>query len=79
MKIIISTVEADTEYSGIERSVLVKGRTGGVMLRGIYQPTAGRTEVSDDDAEFLANHGIFNLHQKGGFVKIESIAPDEGK
>lgn len=77
LKHIISILEAGTKYTGIDRDVLVKGRSGGVVVWGIYKPTAVRTEVSDEDAEFLANHGLFQFHQKGGFVKIEEIAtPD---
>jgi hypothetical protein len=74
MKCIISTLEADTRYTGIEHSVLIKGRSGGGMVWGIYRPTAASTEVSDDDAAFLASHGIFKLHQKRGFVEIMNTA-----
>lgn len=91
MKHVFSTLSAPTEYadyitqpgvSTIHKKVLVRGGAG-VATQGngpnIYTPMGVRTEVSDEDAEFLANHGIFKLHQKGGHVKIESIARDADK
>lgn len=67
-KQIQSTLQADTRYvedppSGISapRSVVVKG-----VRRG--RPVV--TEVSDDDAAFLAVHPHFVEHQQRGFVKI---------
>jgi hypothetical protein len=78
MKHIFSTLGAGTSYTGIERSVVVKGNCRGLWVRGIWKPTPVCTEVSDEDAEFLANHGLFQFHQKGGFVKIEKIARDPG-
>jgi hypothetical protein len=81
-KHIISTLSADTKYTqwargpGLnqeQRSVLVRGGAG-VALRGagqqVYTPDGIRTEVSDDDAVFLAAHPQFQQHMARGFVKI---------
>ena len=96
-KHVISTLTADTQYNdwvnqgGINartRSVLVRGGAG-VANSQFVTPDGVRTPVSNEDAEFLANHGIFKEHQKGGFVKIinmdrdpdsvaQSMSKDEG-
>jgi hypothetical protein len=90
-KHVYSTLSANTEYaawvtqpgvSSIEKKVLVRGGAG-VATAGngpnIYTPKGVRTEVSDEDAKFLTDHGIFKLHQKGGFVTIEDAASDPDK
>jgi hypothetical protein len=62
-----STLQGDTLYReqptgiGAPRAVLVKG-----LRRGA--PTV--TEVSDEDAQFLAAHWHFIEHQERGFVRI---------
>jgi hypothetical protein len=100
-KHVISTLSADTKYTqwgktpGLNqegRSVLVRGGAG-VALRGagqqVYTPDGIRTEVSDDDAAFLAAHPQFMQHAARGFVKIvdrpldadkaaQGMEPDEG-
>lgn len=88
MKQVFSTASADTRYAQwvtqagvgtIERSVLVRGGAG-VSMRGagqkVYTPEGIRTEVSDEDAAFLASHRQFIEHQKRGHVRIENIARD---
>jgi hypothetical protein len=90
-KHVFSTLSAGTEYTewvtqpGVNtvlRKVVIRGGAG-IATQGngpnIYTPFGVRTEVSDDDAEFLAKHGIFQLHQKHGHVRIESIAKDADK
>jgi hypothetical protein len=66
----------------IYRSVLIRGGAG-IALRGmgqqVFTPSGIRTEVSDEDAEFLATHKQFQEHQKRGVVRIESIARDPDK
>lgn len=91
MKHVFSTLSAGVDYtkwenqpgvSTVLRSVTVRGGAG-VATSGngpnIFTPKGVRTEVSDSDAEFLANHELFQLHQKGGHVKIEKIARDPDK
>jgi hypothetical protein len=89
-KYVISTLTAPNRYAGwdksggvnvIERSVLVRGGAGIALRDGsnIITPNGVQTEVSDADAEFLANHPHFKEHMKGGFVKIvdSSQVPDK--
>lgn len=73
-KFVISKLDADTAYQTRDgdavRRVLVRGGVGIAVRRdGV------RTEVSDDDAEFLAQHAHFKQHQAGGFVKIVDAEP----
>lgn len=70
MKIVISKLGADTAYSTFgdsPRRVLVRG-----TVLGRNTPEDVRTEVSDEDAAFLASHGLFKEHAARGFVRIES-------
>src|SRR5665213_983026 len=87
-KHVISTLSADTKYTGwvtnaglnsAERSVLVKGGAGVALMGGgqiVTTPQGARTELSDADAAFLAEHAHFKDHEKRGFVKIISKAQD---
>jgi len=89
MKSVISTLTADTRYSKwvtqaglntVERSVLIKGGAGVARLgRPEETPQGTRTEISDEDADFLQNHNHFKDHMKRGFVRIVSKAPDPDK
>lgn len=89
-KHIISTLSRDTRYAdwrdnaglkGVGHSVLVKGGAGITprLIGGrafMSTPKGVRTEVSDSDADFLANHPHFQRHQKRGFVQIVNAAID---
>jgi len=91
-KQIYSTLSSDTRYTDTEklpgglnrvrRSVLVRGGAG-IALRGAGQqvatPSGVRTEVTDEDAAFLANHGIFKEQMERGFLRIENSARDPEK
>jgi hypothetical protein len=91
MKHVFSTLSAGVDYtawetqpgvSSVLRKVAIRGGAGVANVGSgpnIITPKGVRTEVSDEDAEFLANHEIFKLHQKGGHVKIENIARDPDK
>jgi hypothetical protein len=87
----MSTLAADNRYTGwvtnaglntVERSVLIRGGAG-VAVKGARNPgdTAHglRTEVSDEDAAWLATHKQFQAHQKRGFVRIMNTAQDPNK
>ena len=96
-KHVISTLTADNQYNawvnqgGINertRSVLVRGGAG-VANSQFITPEGVRTPVSNEDAEFLLSHGLFQEHQKRGFVKLinmdrdpdsvaQSMSKDEG-
>jgi len=89
-KHVYATLSADTRYADwvtqpgvntVLRSVLIRGGAG-VAIGGsgqIVTPNGVRTEVSDEDAEFLANHKQFQEHQKRGHVRIENVARDPDK
>ena len=83
-KHVVSTLGADTKYTAwrttagvntVLKEVLVRGGAQvndklGVAVDGV------RTEVSDEDAKFLSEHGMFKFHQERGHVKIVNIARD---
>lgn len=90
-KQVMSTLAADTKYTGwvtnaglntVLRSVLIRGGAG-VAVKGARQPgdtpQGLRTEVSDEDAAWLAQHKQFIEHQKRGFVRIMNTAQDPDK
>ena len=83
-KHVISTLGADTKYTAwrtnagvntVLKEVLVRGGAGVNDKRGVAVDGV-RTEVSDEDAKFLSEHGMFKLHQERGHVKIVNIARD---
>ena len=89
MKYVISTLTDDTRYtnwrhtSGINMpvgDVLVRGGAGRALVDGsrTVTPKGVQTEVSDEDAAFLADHPHFLEHKKRGFVEIHdrSQVPD---
>jgi len=91
MKHVISTLAAPTAYAGwlsnaglntIEKKVVINGGAGVAILGGgqiVDTPNASRTEVSDEDAAWLAKHDHFIDHQKRGFVKIVNVPIDPEK
>lgn len=83
-KHVISTLGADVKYTRwvnnaglntVERAVLVRGGAGVNNKQGISSDGV-RTEVTDEDAAFLAADPMFQFHQKRGHVKIVPIARD---
>jgi hypothetical protein len=83
-KHVISTLGADVKYTRwvnsaglntVEKAVLVRGGAG-VTNKALITPDGVRTEVSDEDAEFLAQDPMFKFHQERGHVKIVSMARD---
>lgn len=91
MKNVISTLAADNRYTGyikqgglnqVERAVLVRGGSGVALRSGgesFSTPSGVRTEVSDEDADWLMNNEHFKEHLKRGFVRIEKKAVDPEK
>lgn len=100
-KHVYSTLSASVNYSAwdksdgvntIARSVTVHG--GATIARPgtgprFHTPNGVRTEVTDDDARFLADHWLFKQHRERGHVQIldrpkdadkvaEKMEPDEG-
>lgn len=89
-KFVISTLTAPVKYTGwlqnngvntVQKEVLVQGGAGIALTSGAHvrTPQGVQTEVSDEDAAFLASHQHFKDHMKGGFVKIcdRSQVPDK--
>jgi hypothetical protein len=83
-KYVISTLAADNTYANwnksdgvntINRKVLVRGGAG-IRPRGGVAPEGVQTEVSDEDAAYLATHPQFMEHAERGFVRIESSERD---
>lgn len=83
-KHVISTLGANMEYTewvnnaGMNsalKSVTVRGGAG-IANRSLVTPEGVRTQVSDEDAAFLAKHGMFKFHQERGHVKIVSMERD---
>ena len=79
MKYVISKLTASQDYNFY--SVTEGGRNqltctihvnGGTNLadRHFITPDGVITEVSDEQAERLKTHSVFQLHEKNGFVKI---------
>lgn len=88
MKYVVSTLTNPNRYAdwetisgigNITRSVTVHGGAG-LAQPGtggkIITPDGVRTEVSNEDAEFLAKHPLFQEHEKRGFVRIINTAKD---
>ena len=87
-KQVYSTLSADTRYVDWQRtpglnvpgrSVLVRGGSGVALLgagQHVLTRHGARTEVSDEEAEFLKNDPHFKEHEKRGFVRIENAARD---
>lgn len=89
-KFVISTLTADTRYTNWKHSSGINMPDGDVLVRGgagislrdgsrVVTPLGVQTEVSDEDATFLAEHPHFKAHKKAGFVQIcdSSQVPDK--
>lgn len=81
---VVSTLTADTRYAAwvtnagknsVLKTVLVKGGAG-LTNKFKVTPQAVRTDVSAEEAEFLANHPHFKKHQERGFVKLLTVTRD---
>ena len=91
MPYVISTSGNDTEYTEYRtvkenkdirntpiKSVIVKGGQGVMRRKELFTPNNGVvTEVSPEDAEFLANHPVFKKHALRGFVRLVNYQPDD--
>lgn len=86
MQYVASTLAAPTEYTGWrttgndvpqrEHSVTVQGGAG-VATKHFITPHGVITNVSDEDAEFLRAHTMFQFHEKGGYVQILDRKPED--
>lgn len=84
---VASTLAAPTQYTGwresgandvpqIEHAVRIEGGAG-VANKHFITPHGVVTEVTDEDAEFLRAHPMFQFHQKGGYVTILERKPED--
>lgn len=85
MKYVYSTLTADTAYSfghGADgqpsKLILVKGGHG-VANKHIITPQGVCTALDDADADLLATHPLFQIHQKNGFVVIDATKTEAEK
>ena len=68
-KKIVSRLEAATRYTDTA-ALGSPAAPRSVLVKGLHRGAATVTEVSDDDAAFLAAHPHFIEHAARGFVKI---------
>lgn len=87
MPFVASTLSAPTTYAGyrtgggndlpqIEHAVTIAGGAG-LLNRNLITPQGVVTQVSDEDAEFLGKHQLFNFHKEGGYVQILAKKPED--
>ena len=74
---VVSTLSQDTSYpiwsdgevKTVKKHIVVKGGTG-VANKNLITPLGVVTQITEDEAKHLADHRLFKLHQKNGFVRI---------
>lgn len=85
MPYVYSTLTADTAYSfghgpdGQPAKLILVNGGHGVANKHIITPQGVCTALNDEDAALLATHPLFQLHQKNGFVVIDSKKTDTEK
>jgi len=60
------------------RTVLIRGGAGVADAR-LITPQGVVTEVTDDQLEHLRKDEVFKLHERGGFVSVQSVSYDPPK
>lgn len=84
---VYSALGQDTLYTGyiktvdlpvVQRQVYIKGGVG-VSNKNLITPRGVRTEVSDEDHEFLRNNEVFKKHVKNGFITMEKYKANAEK
>lgn len=88
MPYVYSTLTADNRYTFYgngggdlkiaEKDILIKGGTG-IANKNLVTPIGVVTKVSDDEAEALRQHPVFQMHLANGFVVIENKKHDPEK
>lgn len=84
---VFSTLAAAVSYTGyakqendnvpqVQMAVVVNGGTGVANKRTLITPRGVVTEVTEDEAKFLAAHPVFQIHLKNGFVQISDKNAD---
>ena len=59
-------------------SVVIHGGAG-VANKNLITPLGVMTEITEEEAAILHRNPVFQQHQKGGFVTIESVKEDVEK
>jgi hypothetical protein len=85
---IYSTLSSDQQYTSwkppppggspeLERQVVIKGGAN-VASKFLVTPIGARTEVSEDDLEFLETNNVFKRHVEGGYIRVrkEKVDPE---
>lgn len=84
---VFSTLAAAVSYTGyaepkgdnlpqVAMSVVVNGGAGVANKRTLQTPRGVVTEVTEEEAKFLAGHSVFQIHLKNGFVQISDKNAD---
>lgn len=86
MPYVASTLSAPTEYTGwstggndvprAARSVTIAGGAG-VATKNLITPHGVITRVSDEDALFLLENKVFQMHRDNGYVQILDSKPED--
>lgn len=61
-----------------ERTVHIAGGAG-IANKHLITPNGVMTEISEEELSLLENHGIFQMHKKNGYIKVERRAADVDK
>lgn len=84
---VFSTLAAAVSYTGyaaplgdslpqVAMSVVVNGGAGVANKRTLDTPRGVVTEVTEEEAKFLAGHPVFQIHLKNGYVQISDAKAD---
>lgn len=86
MPYVASTLSAPTEYTGwtsggndlprVTHSVTIAGGAG-VATKHLITPHGVVTSVSDEDAAFLLENKVFQMHKDAGYVQILDSKPED--
>ncbi|MDR1349678.1 MAG: hypothetical protein LBJ59_02645 [Zoogloeaceae bacterium] len=85
---VYSTLSNDQDYAGwatggndlkkIQRSVLIRGKAN-LPDKHLITPLGVVTEITPEEEAFLRANKIFQLHEKNGFIRVDSKKVDVEK
>lgn len=84
---IFSTLSAAVSYTGyaepkgdnlpqVQMSVVINGGAGVANKRTLETPRGVVTEVTEEEAKFLAAQPVFALHVQNGFIQVSEAKAD---
>lgn len=78
MRYVDHSEASETGVSVEKGAVVIKGGAGVMDAKNIVTPYGVATMVTQEQAEMLKRNAVFQLHEKNGFVRIETVsrAPD---